>query len=104
MITLTEKEVIKKNPLDIKRDENKVIVKCSNCESELIAILPTKKANVNFSIVAECCFCGDKSYEKMIQGPFSFRPCANVSVSDNVLDTNRNVVIFKTVKVDNTYE
>ena len=49
----------------------KVIIKCSNCDEELVEIwIVRPNAEITSNIVAECPHCNDKSFMQTIDGQF----------------------------------
>lgn len=52
-------------------DGEKIIIKCSSCDRELIEVWITRpNAPIKSEIVATCC-CGDKSFRKTVMGFFN---------------------------------
>jgi hypothetical protein len=91
------------------KDDGNVIIYCSNCNKPLIDLLITNSdADFIWKCIAECCYCGDKSFIKEVKG--IFRPGGCVTVNEKnpdhftqdtlLLDiiTEEDRVIFKTEK------
>lgn len=48
--------------------KTKVVLECSNCKAPLCEVIIAKENDETHKVVAECCFCGDKSFVKTIAG------------------------------------
>lgn len=63
-------------------DHGNIIIYCSNCNKPLVDLFITDaKADLNWKCVAECCYCGDKSFIKEVKGVF--RPGGCVTIDEN---------------------
>lgn len=91
------------------KDDGNVIISCSNCNKPLVDLFITDaEADLIWNCVAECCYCGDKSFIKEVKG--IFRPGGCVTIDEKNPDhfklntllvdivTNEDKVIFKTQK------
>jgi hypothetical protein len=77
------------------KDAGHIILKCSNCGKELVDIWITHPdMSVLTTIVAQCCFCGDKSFSKKIDGIFHVGPVNGVNITDFL--TENDIYIIKT--------
>ena len=60
----------------LQEDGRKTIVRCSNCETELIEIWVTRpNAPLKSTINTNCGHCGDKAFEVKIPGMFLLGEC-----------------------------
>jgi len=113
----TKKELDKKiDPL--LEDGGEVTLKCSNCDKPLVVVWRTRpnekigRQDIVWTLQAQCCYCGDKSFKKEIKGGFHYKgydkphpngnpedviPIVNVSYPD----TSGDVVLFITEKAKN---
>lgn len=65
------------------KDDGHIVLKCSSCGKELVDIWVThKEMPVKTTLVAECCFCGDKSFEKSVDGVFHLGDVDRVAIVD----------------------
>lgn len=91
------------------KDGGNIVISCSNCNKPLVDLLITDpEADFNWKCVAECCYCGDKSFIKEVKGVFRPGGCVTVSkdnpdhffqdtlLADIIHDNEK--IIFKTEK------
>lgn len=91
------------------KDNGNLILKCSNCQKPLVDLfIVDSSANFNWKCVAECCFCGDKSFITDVKGMFRPGGCITVDeknpdhflydtyIDDIIYDEEK--IIFKTSK------
>lgn len=63
-------------------DGGTLIIKCSNCGTELVEIWKTRpNVQVKTKVVVLCDICGDKSFSKIINGGFHIGPAATGKVA-----------------------
>lgn len=99
-VNVTMKTKVHSEPRVIKTDKDKVVIKCSNCNAALVNILAdTTNADVETPFVAECCFCGDKSYQQSVKGLLRWSPAEGVIVVDIKIDYRDNVATLKTIAI-----
>lgn len=91
------------------KDCGNIILKCSNCNKPLVDLLITdSEADIKWKCVAECCYCGDKSFITEING--MFRPGGCITIDRNNPDhfvqntllidiiNDEDKIVFKTEK------
>jgi len=73
-------------------EQGKVVdVNCSNCKKELGEISVIRpRAQIKNKITVECPFCGDKSFEKTVDGQCCFVAAENLQMSD--MDTKYDIL------------
>jgi hypothetical protein len=75
------------------KDDGHILLKCSNCDKELIDIwLTHTEMPIKTKIAAVCCFCGDKSFQKEIKGVYHLSACKNLSIN-NIINDNEVFII-----------
>lgn len=90
-------------------DHGNLIISCSNCNKPLVDLFITNtEADIQWQCVAECCYCGDKSFIKDVKGIFRPGGCITVDkenpdhfIQDTLLTdivTENNKIIFKTAR------
>lgn len=71
------------------QDGGHVIIKCSNCQKPLVDIwLTYKDEDQETTVVANCPFCQDKSFQQKISGIFHFGAVDGVYIYDVLIDNN----------------
>jgi hypothetical protein len=45
-----------------------IVIECSNCRAPLVEVIIVKDTDEENKVVAECCHCGDKSFQTIIRG------------------------------------
>ena len=48
--------------------KTKVLLECSSCGAHLCEVIIVKENDETHRVLAECCFCNDKSFTKSISG------------------------------------
>ena len=78
--------------------------RCSNCNAPLADVrIVDPDADISWDIIAECCHCGDKSYQKTIKGVFQIGMTEEIGKYTHVVgfSDGDKPVIIKTKKVAN---
>lgn len=89
------------------------ILRCSNCSAPLVDIWITNpKIDIQWKVRAECCHCGDKSFESIIHGQFHRGPAyvdkqgnydengeCFTALDEVITDDEKEIIIFNTSKV-----
>jgi hypothetical protein len=84
----------------IVRPDETDIIKCSNCNKELVQIHVTKLSSEAFyKMVVECPFCKDKSWEYDIKGRVGVRPCAGVALINIDKNDQKMINYYRTEKL-----
>jgi len=78
-------------------DVDHIIVKCSSCDKALVEIWVVSRDSVDSKIVANCPFCGDKSFIYEINGQFLLGHMDDTVIVDTDVDDN-NIVNINVIK------
>jgi hypothetical protein len=63
-----------KKPMQACVDSKDILVSCSNCDMPLIYVWPNHpKLDIDVKIIANCCYCDDKSFPLEVHGGFGYR-------------------------------
>jgi hypothetical protein len=84
-------EIIKKTETDS--------IKCSNCKKELLIVHQSKIFETPlYSIVVQCPFCNDKSYNYEIKGDVKWVVPERVKLVNTVTSEKDKIVTLQTIK------
>lgn len=78
--------------------------KCSRCFAPLADIwVNYPDDDISWNFVAECCHCGDKSYQQTVKGSFSIgrTPESEQYTAIEDIDMDTDPIVIKTKKVKN---
>lgn len=84
-------------------DGEHVAFNCSNCNKLLAKVWLTQPDfQMTSKIVANCPYCGDKSFEKAVEGAFHLEHTENTTIDhvENGLDTDENGRLVQNVVLD----
>lgn len=83
-------------------DGGTTTIKCSNCGQALASIWVMRpNLDIQSKIIAECCFCGDKSFTVEIKGQFATGHVDGVVMIENILEdiTEKDGIIYQEVLI-----
>lgn len=70
-----------------------ITLSCSNCHKELVVIRITRpQEHDEYRLQAECCYCGDKSFEQTIRGGFHYKGAGRPDPSNPDLDIPETII------------
>ncbi len=61
-------------PVEALVDGQTFLIKCSGCDKPLVFVWANRpELDIDYNVLAECCYCEDKSFPLQIHGGFSIR-------------------------------
>lgn len=90
---LNQSKVIKLTETDL--------IKCSNCGKALMNVINEKySSDILYSVIIDCPFCGDSSFQYEVNGLFRTHPCQGVVPINIETNEKTNVITFKTQRIE----
>ena len=87
------------NTSEVIKGENTEWITCSNCNKKLLRTPSNQSGTVVlYNIYIDCPFCGDKSFDFPIKGPFKTIPADDVRLKQ-WKDLGNNRCKFETIRV-----
>jgi hypothetical protein len=75
------------------------VIVCSNCDRELAQIdFITRDPDNEWTVVVDCPFCGDSSWERKVSGIFGFSEVHDLSIIDNPIEGEYENIIHVITK------